>query len=61
MRTLRDNLSHLSFLQAGKPPGPQGESLIMESGKFNTDESELNLIEDVQSAVREGTRENEDN
>jgi len=34
MRTLRDKLSHLSFLQACKLLGPQGQVLLMEGGKF---------------------------
>jgi superfamily II DNA or RNA helicase len=42
MRTLRDKLSHLSFLQACKLLGPQGRALIMEGGKF-----EINLFEQV--------------
>jgi superfamily II DNA or RNA helicase len=37
MRTLRDKLSHLSFLQACKLLGPQGRELIMEGGKFEID------------------------
>ena len=37
MRTLRDKLSHLSFLQAAKLLGPQGRELIMEGGKFEID------------------------
>jgi len=37
MRTLRDKLSHLSFLQAAKLLGPQGRELIMEGGKFDID------------------------
>lgn len=35
MRTLKDRLSHLSFLQACKLLGPQGKALIMEGGKFD--------------------------
>ncbi len=37
MRTLRDKLSHLSFLQAAKLLGPKGRELIMEGGKFDID------------------------
>jgi superfamily II DNA or RNA helicase len=37
MRTLRDKLSHLSFVQACKLLGPQGRELIMEGGKFAID------------------------
>jgi superfamily II DNA or RNA helicase len=37
MRTLRDKLSHLSFLQACKLLGPKGQALIMEGGKFEID------------------------
>jgi superfamily II DNA or RNA helicase len=37
MRTLRDKLSHLSFLQAVKLLGPRGRELIMEGGKFEID------------------------
>ncbi len=37
MRTLRDKLSHLSFLQAVKLLGPQGRELIMQGGKFEID------------------------
>ncbi|MDA8139672.1 MAG: DEAD/DEAH box helicase [Desulfobacteraceae bacterium] len=42
MRTLRDKLSHLSFLQACKLLGPHGQMLIMEGGKF-----EINIFEQV--------------
>ncbi len=42
MRTLRDKLSHLSFRQACKLLGPQGQALIMAGGKF-----EINLFEQV--------------
>jgi ERCC4-related helicase len=42
MRTLRDKLSHLSFLQACKLLGPQGQALIMEGGKF-----EIGIYEQV--------------
>ncbi|WP_319405277.1 DEAD/DEAH box helicase [uncultured Desulfosarcina sp.] len=42
MRTLRDKLSHLSFLQAAKLLGPRGRELIMEGGKF-----EIDLVEQV--------------
>ena len=37
MRTLRDKLSHLSFMQATKLLGPRGRELIMEGGKFEID------------------------
>jgi ERCC4-related helicase len=37
MRTLRDKLSHLSFLQACKLLGPRGKELILEGGKFEID------------------------
>ena len=37
MRTLRDKLSHLSFLQACKLLGPEGKALIMEGGQFAID------------------------
>ncbi len=37
MRTLRDKLSHLSFLHAAKLLGPRGRELIMEGGKFEID------------------------
>ena len=37
MRTLRDKLSHLSFLQAVKLLGPRGRELIMQGGKFEID------------------------
>jgi hypothetical protein len=42
MRTLRDKLSHLSFHQACKLLGPQGQALIMEGGKFD-----INIFEQV--------------
>jgi len=42
MRTLRDKLSHLSFLQAAKLLGPRGRELIMEGGK-----SDIDLYEQV--------------
>jgi hypothetical protein len=42
MRTLRDKLSHLSFQQAGKLLGPQGQTLIMEGGRC-----EIDLFEQV--------------
>ena len=37
MRTLRDKLSHLSFLQAVKLLAPRGRELIMAGGKFEID------------------------
>ena len=42
MRTLRDKLSHLSFVQAAKLLGPRGRELIMEGGKYD-----INLYEQV--------------
>ena len=42
MRTLRDKLSHLSFLQACKLLGPQGRALMMAGGKFD-----INIFEQV--------------
>ena len=46
MRTLRDKLSHLSFLQACKLLGPQGQALIMEGGKFQIDLFEQVTLDD---------------
>ncbi len=46
MRTLRDKLSHLSFLQAGKLLGPRGQALIMEGGKFDIDLYEQVVLDD---------------
>ncbi|MFY9943489.1 MAG: DEAD/DEAH box helicase [Desulfobacterales bacterium] len=46
MRTLRDKLSHLSFLQACKLLGPQGRELIMEGGKFEIDLDEQVTLDD---------------
>ena len=46
MRTLRDKLSHLSFLQAAKLLGPQGRELIMEGGKFEIDLYEQLTLDD---------------
>ena len=37
MRTLKDRLSHLSYLQACKLLGPQGKTLIQAGGKFPID------------------------
>ncbi len=37
MITLKDKLSHLSFKQAAKLLGPQGEALIMSGGKWDID------------------------
>ncbi|MCB2146866.1 MAG: DEAD/DEAH box helicase [Deltaproteobacteria bacterium] len=46
MRTLRDKLSHLSFLQAAKLLGPRGRELIMEGGKFEIDLYEQVTLDD---------------
>ncbi|MFO7716134.1 DEAD/DEAH box helicase [Desulfosarcina sp.] len=46
MRTLRDKLSHLSFLQACKLLGPRGRELIMEGGKFEIDLDEQVTLDD---------------
>lgn len=46
MRTLKDKLSHLSFAQACKLLGPQGQSLIMEGGKFDIDLFEQASLDD---------------
>jgi ERCC4-related helicase len=46
MRTLRDKLSHLAFLQACKLLGPQGQALIMEGGKFEIDMDEQVSLDD---------------
>jgi len=40
MQTLRDKLSHLSFRQACRLLGPQGERLIMAGGKYSIDTTE---------------------
>ena len=48
MRTLRDKLSHLSFLQAVKLLGPRGRELIMEGGKFDIDLYEQVTLDDRQ-------------
>jgi len=37
MITLKDKLSHLSYLQACKLLGPQGKQLILEGGKYDID------------------------
>lgn len=37
MRTLKDKLSHLSFVQACKLLGPQGKELIMAGGRYEID------------------------
>ncbi|MBL0716040.1 MAG: DEAD/DEAH box helicase family protein, partial [Desulfosarcina sp.] len=37
MRSLKDKLSHLSFLQACKLLGPEGQALIMEGGQYEID------------------------
>ena len=37
MLTLKDKLSHLSYLQASKLLGPQGKQLIQEGGKYDVD------------------------
>ena len=37
MRTLKDKLSHLTFLQACKLLGPEGKTLIMAGGQFDID------------------------
>ena len=42
MRTLKDSLSHLSFIQACKLLGPRGKSLIMQGGRFD-----INLADQV--------------
>ncbi len=46
MRTLRDKLSHLSFLQAAKLLGPRGREMIMEGGKFDIDLYEQVVLDD---------------
>ena len=47
MRTLKDRLSHLSFVQASKLLGPEGKALIMEGGKYDIDlYSQVTLAED---------------
>ena len=46
MRTLRDKLSHLSFTQACKLLGPQGQALIMEGGKFDIAIDEQVVLDD---------------
>lgn len=46
MRTLRDKLSHLSFQQACKLLGPQGQALIMEGGKFDIDIDDQVVLDD---------------
>ena len=46
MRTLRDKLSHLSFPQACKLLGTQGQALIMEGGKFDIDLYEQATLDD---------------
>jgi superfamily II DNA or RNA helicase len=46
MRTLRDKLSHLTFLQAAKLLGPQGKALIMAGGKFEIDPHEQVALDD---------------
>ena len=46
MRTLRDKLSHLSFMQAAKLLGPRGRELIMEGGKFDIDLYEQVTLDD---------------
>ena len=48
MRTLRDKLSHLSFLQAAKLLGPRGRELIMEGGKFEIGLDEQVALDDQQ-------------
>jgi hypothetical protein len=48
MRTLRDKLSHLSFLQACKLLGPMGKELIMEGGKFDIALYEQVALDDQQ-------------
>lgn len=42
MRTFRDRLSRLNFIQAAKLLGPQGQRLIYEGGKL-----EVNIVEDA--------------
>jgi hypothetical protein len=37
MITLKDKLSHLSYIQACKLLGPQGKQLILEGGKYAID------------------------
>jgi hypothetical protein len=37
MRTLKDKLSHLTYLQAVKLLGAQGKELLMAGGKFDID------------------------
>ena len=37
MITLKDKLSHLSYIQACKLLGPQGKHLILQGGKFDVD------------------------
>jgi hypothetical protein len=46
MRTLRDKLSHLSYIQACKLLGPRGKSLIIEGGKFDINLHEQVLLSD---------------
>jgi hypothetical protein len=46
MRTLRDKLSHLSFIQACRLLGPQGRELIMEGGRSEIDLSEQVRLDD---------------
>jgi hypothetical protein len=37
MITLKDKLSHLSYVEASKLLGPQGKQLIQEGGKYEID------------------------
>jgi hypothetical protein len=46
MRTLRDKLSHLSFIQACRLLGPQGRELIIEGGRSEIDLSEQVRLDD---------------
>jgi superfamily II DNA or RNA helicase len=52
MLTLKDKLSHLSFVQASKLLGPQGKQLIQEGGKFDIDLFEQVTLNDERFCLR---------
>ncbi len=44
--TLKDRLSRLTYIQAGKLLGPEGKQLIMQGGRFEIDSIEENVYLD---------------
>jgi len=57
MITLKDKLSHLSYLQACKLLGPQGKQLILEGGKYDIDLFEQVMLNNERFSLNMGAAE----